>query len=309
MNRVVVAYDGSKCSDEVLKDLERAGLPPEMEAIVLAVADVWLPDDSDLERNLVAGPPNTRTRATRGRAMQALKSSFALAERACDQIRSLFPQWKVEALACADSPSWAIVRKALEWKADLVALGAHSRSLIERLFLGSVAQRVATEAACSVRIVRPRLRAEHAPLRLAIAIDGSPDSEATVQAVARRVWPANTEFSVVAVVDQKMETTVAWPGVLTERRESAGNPEVDEWIWHMTRQAATCLRDAGLNAKAHVFDGDSKTVLLREIDILMLDCVFLGARGVHHGDRSFLGSLASAVATRAPCSVEIIRPE
>ena len=38
--RILVAYDGSSCADAALNDLRRAGLPVEVQARILSVADV-----------------------------------------------------------------------------------------------------------------------------------------------------------------------------------------------------------------------------------------------------------------------------
>ena len=40
--KILIAYDGSDCANAALTDLRRAGLPKEVEAIVLSVADVWI---------------------------------------------------------------------------------------------------------------------------------------------------------------------------------------------------------------------------------------------------------------------------
>ena len=41
--KVLVAYDGSKCAEAALDDLTHAGLPEKGEALVMSVAEVWLP--------------------------------------------------------------------------------------------------------------------------------------------------------------------------------------------------------------------------------------------------------------------------
>ena len=64
---------------------------------------------------------------------------------------------------------------------------SHGRSALGRIVLGSVSQAVLREAPCAVRIVRGRVGASDAPMRLIIGFDGSPDAEAAVQAVAERV--------------------------------------------------------------------------------------------------------------------------
>ena len=52
MKKILIAYDGSASADAALEDLRRAGLPDELDATVLSVAEVWLPSDA---RPVVAG--------------------------------------------------------------------------------------------------------------------------------------------------------------------------------------------------------------------------------------------------------------
>jgi Universal stress protein family len=129
---------------------------------------------------------------------------------ACQRIRASFPSWTVNAEARGESPAWAILRRADEWKSDLIVVGSHGRSAVGRLILGSVSQKVATEANCSVRVARgPALRT-HVPVRILIGVDGSPGAEATVNAVAGREWPDGGEARVVAALDAMMATSTAW---------------------------------------------------------------------------------------------------
>jgi hypothetical protein len=43
--RVLIGFDGSECSEAALSDLRLAGLPDNVEAVVLTVANVWLPPE------------------------------------------------------------------------------------------------------------------------------------------------------------------------------------------------------------------------------------------------------------------------
>ncbi len=51
--KILISYDGSGCSEAAIDDLVIAGLPAEGEAIVISVAEVWLPppnvEDNDPE--------------------------------------------------------------------------------------------------------------------------------------------------------------------------------------------------------------------------------------------------------------------
>ena len=57
-----------------------------------------------------------------------------------------------------ESPSQAILNAARAWPADLIVMGSHGRSGLNRWLLGSVAEGVMRQAPCSVQIVRPAAR-------------------------------------------------------------------------------------------------------------------------------------------------------
>ena len=139
------------------------------------------------------------------RAQLKLEQAEALARRASEQVKSIFPSWQVRYEAQADSPAWALIRTADHWKPDLIVMGAHGHSVFGgRLILGSISQRVLYEARCSVRIARSSQKNGPTPIRLLIAVDSSPDSKAAVDAVCARHWPKGTEVGLLAVVDTVM---------------------------------------------------------------------------------------------------------
>lgn len=301
MKRLLLAYDGSPGAEAAMNDLPLAGLPADLEARVLAVADVWLPPEN------LAATATVAAQKAHEQARGAVTVAREIAEDAADQLRAKFPNWTVSAKGCGDSPAWAILNESARWPADLVVVGSHGRSMLERIFLGSVSQKVLAEARCSVRIARGS-KATPDALRCLVAVDGSADSEAAVRGIAARKWPASAQFRVVTVVDPRLESVVVWPGVYAEQWVQQRAEETREWISRVTVHHVEILRAAGLSAEMDVFDGDPAKVLLREAEAWKATTLFLGARGLHHGDRHFLGTTASAVATRAHCSVELVRP-
>jgi len=304
MKRVVIAYDGSPAADAAIHDLVHAALPDQLDVTVISVADVYLPPEAPPAPASSVAPPVIHR--AREKALCEVEAHRALAARACARIHTTFPKWKCTPLAVADSPGWAIVQHAREPQADLVIVGSKSHSRLERLFLGSVAHKVLAEAPCSVRVAR-HVGDAHA-LRIIVAVDGSRDSRAALHSVAARRWRTGTEFRLVTVVDPKLETAVTWPGFLPEEFVQAGDQSGREWIARMMESAAKILHDAGLPVSNYSYDGDPKDVLVRVSDEWKAHAIFLGARGLHHGDRLYVGTAASSVATRAHCSVEVVRP-
>src|ERR1041384_7973808 len=145
MKRILICYDGSRCAEAAIDDLTRAALPDEMEALVLSIANVWVPPNSGQQEPVYSGTSSKAVIKARTKALEAVEASRALAQNAGERLQTLFPKWKVESTAAGDSPAWGVLKKANQWKADLIVLGSHGRPTLEQIFLGSVSQKVAAE--------------------------------------------------------------------------------------------------------------------------------------------------------------------
>lgn len=303
--KILIAYDGSEFAEAAIKDLRHAGLPDIAEALVYTVADVIVPPEGQPGDDAPTELPAVRR--AHERAKQKLKQAETRARDASEGIRKDFPNWKVTFEAAAESPAWAIIFKAGEWHADLIVAGSHGKSgLAGRLILGSVSQRVLYEAPCSVRIGRETPAAAILPLRLLVGIDGSSHSKAAVEAIAKRRWPAETQVRMLTAVDTVMalgdehEREVKWLEV----------GEQDKWdeVRALFEPEAERLRANGLNAEVVIRSGHPTQVLLDEADSWSAHCIFVGAKGVRGIERLLLGSVSAAVAARAHCAVEVVRP-
>src|SRR5688572_10563284 len=210
--KILIAYDGSACADAALDDLTQAGLPANVEAEVLSVAEVWLPPPPPSSYEIIeqARKATSQAELERGYSKDCLaaKEALALAERARDRVQAMFPYWKVSADSSCGSPAWELVAEADDWKPDLIVVGSHGRTALGRFVLGSVSQRVLTEARCSVRVSRGRVEEPDSPVRIIIGIDGSPASSDAVRDVASRVWRPMSEVRVIAVNDPLTPTLV-----------------------------------------------------------------------------------------------------
>ena len=188
----------------------------------------------------------------------------------------------------------------------MIFIGSHSRSAVGRYFIGSVSQKVATEAKCSVRICRPRSPSLTAP-RLLVTVDGSLPSQAAVRAVAERAWPTGTVVALITVIEPGLRVADEIPGehsVEWLRRRDA----ILEWIQAMVTAAQRQLELVGLIPERHTLEGEPKPKLLEYAESWKADCIFIGASGLQHPATDTLGTVASALTVRAHCSVEIVRP-
>jgi nucleotide-binding universal stress UspA family protein len=310
--KILIAYDGSSCADAALDDLQRAGLPPEAEAQIISVAEIWLPPPPPsaaeiLERaGEVKVPSDFKRVYSKGSA--AMKEALALAEQASDRVKTNFPGWKLFADADCGSPAWEIVFRADQWQPDLIVVGSHGRTALGRFVLGSVSQRVLTEAKCSVRIARGRIEEPGSPVRIIVGIDGSPGSEEAVRAVAARTWPAGSEVRVIIVDDPLVPPIIG--EIIPPLAETIEESNAEDWSRdkELLANATALLRASDIKASTEIRLGDPKKELPQAAEEWAADCIFVGSAGFSNRfERFVLGSISAAVAARAHCSVEVVR--
>jgi nucleotide-binding universal stress UspA family protein len=71
-----------------------------------------------------------------------------------EQIRPLNPRIPVEHVLLDGNPADEIIRYATDSRTNLIVLGTHGRTGLERLLMGSVAEKVLRGAPCSVLVVK-----------------------------------------------------------------------------------------------------------------------------------------------------------
>jgi nucleotide-binding universal stress UspA family protein len=294
MMKILIGHDGSQSADAALVDLQRAGLPVEAEALVVSVADVMmvpqtpayeLAGEALMSRRVTAGLINAQRQTER-----VLNEAKDFARRASDRVRSFFPHWSVRAETLAGSAALELISKADEWKPDLIVVGSHGRSAISRFILGSVSKKVVTDSDYSVRVTRGDLEKDlNEPAKLVIGVDASAEAEQAVRAVGNRVWPYGTGVQIIAVDDGSSPMFTLTAGRMVAWGENA-------------------LSLIGLKTSVMWEKGDPRRVLIDRAQAWDADSIFVGGRRFSGAlERFQLGSVATALVTKAHCSVEVVR--
>jgi nucleotide-binding universal stress UspA family protein len=301
MMRVLIGYDGSEASDQAIDDLKWAGLPTKCEAIVLDAADVALMPASEVGW--------VQTDYYIAHSKEAVEQAQISANKAKERLQALFPAWDIKAEAHKESPLQALLNKADQWKANLLVVGAHGHSRLGR-FLGSTSQILLVHASCSLRVNRARLAKTRSQTRVVIGFDGSSGAQLAVQTVQNRNWSKETQIRIVSAISHRLVEVgrvkhlvppeIPRPGEL-ENQERAAAIEMTEAL---TRQ----LRGRFSDVTTVVHDGDPKQIIVSEAQGWEADSIFVGARSLGQMRRFLLGSTSMAVAARAHCSVEVVRP-
>jgi nucleotide-binding universal stress UspA family protein len=310
--RIVIAYDGSDHAKAAIDDLRRSGLPRDANAMVVSVGETLLPAPSPVSAGFTEGIMTPRVAGTllqaRAQAVQAGDEASALAHEGSQLVLAHFPRWGVYSEPVVGTPAQAVIQKARDWHADLILVGSHGRSALGRFVLGSVSMQVATESRCAVRVARHVVERGNAPVRIIIGVDGSRSAEAAVHSVASRAWPPGTEVRLVIVDDTVrlsgtmglLPTAEAWV------RES--NDELIANARAMLEPAAEELLATGLQVSCRTIKGNPRDTLNDKARTWGADCIVVGAVGFNtSGEQARLGSVATALVTSAPCSVEVTR--
>lgn len=297
---ILIAYDGSDCAKAAMDDLQLAGLPTAAQALVLAVAEGWPILTSGTfgtlgEQGVLQSPQAVQSAAVL--ADDAMDEAGELAKEGADRLKDLFPGWEIEARASGGGAAHTIIEAAEALPADMVVVGSHGRSAVERLFFGSVSQKVARYAPCAVRVARGSSDRGVGPPRLVIGFDGSSESHAAVSAVAQRRWSRGTQAWLLTALDIRLSATFP----------TFGDDDAIKPLEGQARSAAAMLRDAGLEAACELRPGYPNRLLIQEAQARDADCLFVGARGATRLERFLMGTVSSAVIGRAHCTVEVIR--
>lgn len=146
-------------------------------------------------------------------------------------------------------------------------------------------------------------------MKILLAIDGSPFSDAAVEEVARKPWPADTEVKIISVAESPLMPAVeTWapPVNYYEAIDKAAEDQAREIV----KKAADKIwaeQGAKLLVTTEVLRGQPKHAIIEVADEWGADLILMGSHGYRGLTRLWLGSVSQAVASHAKCSVEIVR--
>jgi nucleotide-binding universal stress UspA family protein len=210
-------------------------------------------------------------------------------------------------------PKIAILDEAERWGADLIVVGTHGYNALERLWLGSVSRAVASHAKCSVEIARRRKAqgAEGKAMRILLAVDGSEFGDAAVEEIANRPWPPGSEVHVISVIHLPFTPTPetwALPDSYYSKLEKAERELAGSAINRASSRLldSNTEREAPLILTSEAIVGHAAETIIETAKKWGADLVALGSHGRRGFSRFLLGSVSYAVASHAPCSVEIV---
>lgn len=205
------------------------------------------------------------------------------------------------------APYRVLLEVAQTASAGLIVVGATGSGPLAAELLGSTADRVMRTAMCPVLIVRGELRMP--PRRVLAPVDLSTLSADAFRCGLHLVaqLAKGTKIDVHAVYAMSFMDALALqrqkPGEIPSKGvERCAGEELGRFVLE-NRPGAVC------DIETAVLPGEARQEILRSLHEHPVDLVVLGTHGRGGLDRLAMGSVASTVARKAPCSVLLISPD
>ena len=197
-------------------------------------------------------------------------------------------------------PAQRLLEVVTEEAADLLVVGTHGRTGLERALLGSVADRLVRQASCPVLTVPPlpggapgeKIR------RICFATDLSPSSRAAWPWVVALAKAANAEVDLVHVTFEPVADRHLSPDSISRMAkalEDQGRVEVEQFL-----QRSELARE---RIRVHLPRGVAGEQIVHRAREQAADLIVMGTHGWSGVVRWMLGSVANHVIQMAPCPV------
>jgi nucleotide-binding universal stress UspA family protein len=294
VNRIVYATDLSSTSEPAWDEARRLGRLFNAELLLLHVVS---PPFVPVEGYFPPGLYEELLRTTRHDAEKGLDRLLGSVVGSGLKVRIRLEE--------GGPPASRILEVAAQEAADLLVVGTHSRTGLQRTILGSVADRLVRQATCPVLTVRPI--PERAPRReirrICYATDFSPTARAAWPWVVAIASAAGAEVDLVHVTFEPIPDRHL-PADAIERMaqllHEQGQLEVERFLERspLPRERIHVRLSPGVPADQIVHQAQEQAT----------DLIVMGTHGWSGIVRWMLGSVAHHVIQTAPCPVLTIAP-
>jgi nucleotide-binding universal stress UspA family protein len=236
---------------------------------------------------------------------QTLNDARRYLERVAADLRS--QTLSVEIVARSGDPSTELLDLSETLSADLIVMATHGRSGFGRWIYGSVADELLRHATRPVMLAPsgtlPPWPAQRAP-KLLVTLDGSPLSEAILQAIPQLAALHQSEVVLLHVYEWPPSTTLVYDGGYCDL-----DPERDlEPCRTYLSEVAERLRPSVTSIVQRVELGRIPLQILEAAREERADLIAMATHGRSGLGRLVLGSTATGVVQRAETPVLLIRP-
>ena len=146
-------------------------------------------------------------------------------------------------------------------------------------------------------------------MKILLAIDGSPCSDAAVEEVSSRPWPDGSSIKVLTTFELPTPPTPegwALPISYFEEMDKALGKQAQ----HVVERAIETLKprlNKTISLDGQTVPGSPQSVILDVAEDWGADLIVVGSHGYRALKRFLMGSVSHSVVSHAKCSVEVVR--
>lgn len=237
----------------------------------------------------------------------------AVVEQACrqaeallrDQAQALAAEAAIDTVVKVGDPFDEIVQVAVAGGDDLIVMGAHRKSLLRDIFVGTTIERVVRTGRHPVLMVN---REPKGPYRsVMVATDLSEASANALQAAKDLGLLEGPRISLLHVHEPLAKAMMIYANVERERIEE----HIAREAWEARRQLERFVAELGLSELAYdarIEEGPTYGSIRQAIERDDPDLLVIGTRGLTGARRLLLGSVADAVLRGVACDVLAVPP-
>ena len=146
-------------------------------------------------------------------------------------------------------------------------------------------------------------------MKILLAVDGSPCSDAAVAEVGRRPWPEGSSIKVLSTFELPTPPSPegwALPANYFEDMDIALRKQAGINVERAIQTLKSKLNKT-IALDGQCLPGPPRTVILDEAEDWGADLIVVGSHGYRMWERFLLGSVSQSVVSHAKCSVEVVR--
>jgi nucleotide-binding universal stress UspA family protein len=202
----------------------------------------------------------------------------------------------------------AICAVARDEHAELIFMPTHAREGVNRLFLGSVAERVTRLSMIPVMLVRLNTPAEALSFtRIVVPVDGSEESELALRRAGELAQQLEADIQLVHVIEDMPSHYNAFDAALGESTVKEFQAALETRAKAITARAASLCDPAPSKIQISRTGGDTVARAINRVtEELNGDLIVIGTHGRGGMERLLLGSVAEAVTHHANVPVLLV---
>lgn len=234
-------------------------------------------------------------------------------QEARDRIETLMQDAPLawEPVVLGGSVAESVARIAEENEVDLVVTATHGRSGLQRLFLGSVSEKLMRTLPCPLLVARsPETEAPkglNEPVRfdrILVGCDFSPDSDLAFRHALSLAQEFQSEIHMAHVIEPRVYRDLTQSSASSEEARPGLREELEEKLYAMIPEEALNWCEP----RTVFLAGQPYEELVKYAVLHKLDLMALGFRGRGLVETLLVGSTTARAVRQAPCPVLSVRP-